>query len=103
MSVSMVQWLANFGVAGLVILAIMLDLLVPGNVYKDLKAANEKLADALAIERQRNADLQQMAATGTKAMNALAELAEERREEEQRRRRRHSGTPPSGIPAAAGR
>ena len=98
MTISMVQWLANFGVAGVVLLCIMCDLLVPGTIYREQKATIEKLNDALAIERQRNADLQQMAATGTKAMNALADLAAQQREE----RRRNSETPPAGIAATGG-
>lgn len=84
MSVSVTEWLLNFGVAGVVIVMIATGLLVPGFVYKDLQRANEKLADALSVERQRNADLQQMAATGAKALDALREVAEEQRARRER-------------------
>lgn len=79
MSVSVAEWLLNFGVAGVVLLLLTTGMLVPGFIYKDLQRANEKLGDALAVERQRNADLQQLAATGVHALNAMREVAEERR------------------------
>jgi uncharacterized protein YoaH (UPF0181 family) len=79
MGVSLAEWLLNFGVAGVVILLMVTRMLVPGFIYADLQKANEKLADALTVERQRNADLQQMAATGAKALDALAQVAEEQR------------------------
>jgi hypothetical protein len=79
MSISTIEWLANFGVAGVVLILTITGMLVPGFIYKDLQRTNEKLADALAVERQRNADLQQMAATGAHALDALREVAEEQR------------------------
>jgi hypothetical protein len=79
MSVSLAEWLLNFGVAGVVLLLIVTGMLIPGYIYKDLQRANEKLADALSVERQRNADLQQMAATGAKALDSLAQVAQEQR------------------------
>lgn len=79
MSVSVAEWLLNFGVAGVVVVLMVTGLLVPGFIYKDLQRANEKLADALAVERQRNSDLQQMASTGAHALDALREVAEEQR------------------------
>lgn len=75
----MAEWLLNFGVAGVVLVLLVTGGLVPGFIYKNLQKANDKLADALATERQRNADLQQMAATGAKALDALAQVAEEQR------------------------
>jgi Tfp pilus assembly protein PilN len=78
-SVSVVEWLLNFGVAGVVLVLLVTGVVVPGFVYKELQRDNDKLADALAVERQRNADLQQMAATGAKALDALAEVAQEQR------------------------
>lgn len=79
MGVSVVEWLLNFGLGGLIIFLLATGVLVPGFIYKDLQRANEKKDDALAVERQRNADLQQMATTGAKALDALAQLAEEQR------------------------
>lgn len=81
MDISVVEWLLNFGVAGVVLLLIVTGMLVPGFIYKDLQRANEKLGDALAVERQRNADLQQLAATGVHALDAMREVAEERRQQ----------------------
>jgi Tfp pilus assembly protein PilN len=79
MGVSVAEWLLNFGVAGVVLVLIVTGALVPGFVFKDLQKANEKLTDALSVERQRNADLQQMAATGAKALDSLAQVAQEQR------------------------
>lgn len=79
MSLSVAEWLLNFGVAGVVIVLLVTGVLVPGSIYHKLEDAYEKLSDALAVERQRNADLQQMAATGAKALDALAQVAEEQR------------------------
>lgn len=81
MNISVVEWLANFGVAGIVVLLLTMGVLVPGFIYKDLQRANEKLADALAVERQRNADMQQLASTGVHALEAMREVAEERRQQ----------------------
>lgn len=108
MSVAIAQYLANFGVAGLVLLLILLGVLVPGHIYNEQVEVNKRLERALELERQRNDVLQQMAATGTKAMNALAEVAEENRQQRQgpRRHRQRKAlpdeTPPYGIPAATG-
>lgn len=102
MSVSIVEWLLNFGVAGLVILLLATGVLVPGYIYKDLMQANEKLNDALSIERQRNQDLQQMAVTGAKAFTALADVAEEHRmRAEYQAHYPYSYAPPAPPPAGA--
>lgn len=79
MGVSIVEWLLNFGLGGLIIFLIVTGVLVPGFIYKELQRNVEKLSDALSVERQRNADLQQMAATGAKALDALAQVAQEHR------------------------
>jgi len=73
------EWLINFGLAGIVLLLLATGVLVPGHIYRDQKSAYEKTTDALAVERQRNADLQQMAITGAKALDAIAQVAEEQR------------------------
>ena len=77
MGVSVAEWLLNFGVAGVVIVLLVTGALVPGFVFKELQRAFEKQADALIVERQRNADLQQMASTGARALDALARVAQE--------------------------
>lgn len=106
MGVDTVGWLVNFGALGVVLLLILTRVLVPGWVHTKLEDAHEKLqaaydqrGEALALERQRNSDLQSLAAAGTKAMTALAEIAEE-----QRRQQRTPGprTPPEGTPALSG-
>lgn len=102
MDISTIQFLANFGALGVFMILILTQVLVPGWVHKEMKEAYEKLqtayearGDALTLERQRNADLQQLAATGTKAMTALAEIAEEQR-------RHRQLTPPDGTQALSG-
>lgn len=79
MGVSVVEWLLNFGLGGLIIFLMVTGVIVPGFIYKELQRQVEKLSDALAVERQRNSDLQQAATTGAKALDALAQLAEEQR------------------------
>lgn len=84
MDLSSAEWFINFGALGLVLVLIMTGALVPGWVHRSLERAYEKSQDALAVERQRNADLQQMTAIGSKALAALEQVAVEERE---RRRR----------------
>ena len=74
-----IQWLLNFGALGLVFVLMVSGMLVPGWVYRNLKDANDKLQDALTLERERNQGLQQVATTGAQAMQALTQLAEEHR------------------------
>lgn len=74
------EWLLNFGATGIFLLLIITGIVVPGWVHKNTERALEKSQDALAIERQRNADLQHLASLGAKAMSALAEVAQEQRE-----------------------
>lgn len=92
MSVSVVEWFANFGAVGIVIVLLLTGVLVTGKEHSRLEAENERLKDALAIERQRNNDLLTWASVGAQAMKAVATVAEE-----------HShDTPPHGIPAVPG-
>lgn len=102
MSISTTEWLLNFGVAGLVIVLILTGVIVPGFLYKELQRTNEKLADALELERQRNTDLQQLAATGVRALDALREVAQERRGEREREVTRSVARSPSGTAESGG-
>jgi hypothetical protein len=79
MGVSLTEWLLNFGLGGVFIFLVATGVFVPGFIYKDRERVIEKLTDALEVERQRNADLQQLAATGAKALDALAQVAHENR------------------------
>jgi hypothetical protein len=96
MGVSVVEWLLNFGLGGLIIFLIATGVLVPGFIYKELQRQAEKLSDALAVERQRNSDLQQAASTGVRALDSLAQIAEEQRA----RRVTEEAAHHSAIPAA---
>lgn len=79
MGIDTVQSLLNFGALGIVVILILTGVLVPGYFYRKLERENETYRDALSVERQRNSDLQQFAATGQKAIVALAEVAQENR------------------------
>jgi len=53
--------LLNYGALGVVLILLLTGVLVPGFVYRKLERENETYRDALSVERQRNADLQQFA------------------------------------------
>lgn len=93
---SLLQWIVNGGIAVVVIILILHGDLVPGwayrkleKAYKDRGTALEKVNAALDVERQRNADMQVMVAVGTRAITAVAQVAEEQR--------RIYHTPPHGM------
>lgn len=75
---SLILVLENAGVAGVVVLLIIFGLLVTGREHKKLERAFDKSQEALALERQRNADLTLWMFTGTRALQAVAQVAEER-------------------------
>jgi len=56
--------LLNYGALGVVLILLLTGVLVPGFVYRKLERENETYRDALSVERQRNADLQQFAVAG---------------------------------------
>ena len=72
MGIDTTSLLLNYGALGVVLILLLTGVLVPGFVYRKLERENETYRD------QRNADLQQFAVTGQKAIVALAEVAEER-------------------------
>lgn len=82
----MVRWLVDFGLAGVVILLLITGQLVTGREHKKLEQENEKLKEALVLQRETNAEFLQYALTGTKYIRAVAQVAEEQR------------TPPPGLP-----
>lgn len=92
MGAAALDLLTSAGVAGVVVILLILGVLVTGREHEKLERENEKLREALMIERQRNADLMTWAATGARALDSLSELAKERR---------HDDTPPGGIPVVA--
>lgn len=79
MGIDVSQLLSQYGFPGLAILLILTGVLVPGWVHKKLERDYETSQDALKVERQRNADLQEALAAQQKAFAALAEVAQERR------------------------
>lgn len=94
MGIDSTDFLLNFGALGVFVILMLTGVLVPGFFYRKLEKENETYRDALAVERQRNADLQQFAATGQKAIVALAEVAQENRG------LRGGGYPAKGEPGA---
>lgn len=91
MDVSVVEWLLNFGVAGLVIVLLITGALVTGREHGRLETENDKLREALMVERQRNADLMTWASVGARAFQAVADVAKEKHND--------PPTPPQGLAA----
>lgn len=81
MGVDIAQVFTTWGPLGVIVFLLLTGVLVPSWVYKKLEKENEKLLAAINVERQRNADLQQFAATGQKALTALAQVAQERNDQ----------------------
>jgi hypothetical protein len=75
----LIEALVNLGFGGVIIILMIFDLLVPGNVYKRLLKENEKLKEALSLERQR-ADAGTQAGTVTNQLiGGLIQLATQNR------------------------
>lgn len=91
MDVSVVEWLLNFSALGVILLLLITGALVTGREHKKLETENEKLLDALKVERQRNADLMTWASVGARAFQAVAEVAKEKHGD--------PPTPPGGFAA----
>jgi len=70
--------LSNAGIGGIILLLLLTGQLVTGSEHKRLADDFEKQSRALEIERQRNADLLIWASTGARALQAVAQVAEER-------------------------
>lgn len=84
----------NAGLAGVVVVMLITGILVTGREYTRMERTVDKLQEALDIERRRNSDLLLWASTGTRAIQAVAQVATERA----------PGviTPPQGMPQARG-
>lgn len=75
----LIEALVNLGFGGVIIILMMLDLLVPGSVYKRLLKENESLKEALTVERQR-ADAATQAGTVTNQLiGGIVQLATQNR------------------------
>lgn len=103
MDSTIVTFLANSGVAGIVIVLIVLGWLVPSPTHKRaLKESNRKdheiakLREALALERQRSNDTTQAGAVTIQLVKGLVKLASEARDE-----RGHDG-PDGGLRPSEG-
>lgn len=88
MDPGLLQWLVDAGIAGVVIVLILTGQLVTGREHKQLEKENERLKEALVLQRETNAEFLQYAVTGTKYIRAVAQVAEEQRQR----------TPPQGLP-----
>lgn len=86
MDSAVITALENFGLGGVIILAVILGYLVPKPAVsdlrkqnKDLKAENKELRQALDLERQRSDTAVQAGQVTNQLIGALANLAAERR------------------------
>lgn len=106
MEIPPLEWFINGGLALVLLVMILGGVLVPGWIYKKeerARRAAEEKADTL--ERALSIAMGQLAATGTKAMQALADVAQENREGLRAVRgdvsadplKRLPGTPPEGA------
>lgn len=78
MDTAVVTFLVNAGMAGVVVFLLLSGILVTGREHKRLEGENDALKQALSLERQRNADMLVWASTGAKALQAVAQVAQER-------------------------
>jgi hypothetical protein len=74
--------LINSGVAGAVLVLLILGLLVPKWVYRRLEQENKHLREALELERQRNGEMASTTGVTNQLIGALVDLAQERRPRE---------------------
>lgn len=80
MDTVLIEALVNMGTAGIVIILIIFDLLVPGGVHKRLLKENEKLKEALTLERQRADAATQAGAVTNQLIGGIVQLATQNRE-----------------------
>lgn len=104
MDSALVALFANAGVAGVVIVAIIAEWLVPKPTYmRALEAGNRKdeeiakLQEALALERQRSNDATQAGAVTNQLISGLVKLASEHHDEHSR-----AGADSKALPGARG-
>jgi hypothetical protein len=76
---ALVTVLINSGVAGVVIILLILGWLVPKWAYSRLEAENKALREALQLERRRNEEIASTAGVTNQLIGALVDLAGERK------------------------
>ena len=78
MDTALVTLLINLGWGGIILMLLITGSLVTGREHKRLEDENDNLKQALATERQRNSEMLVWAATGSRALQAVAQVAQER-------------------------
>lgn len=78
MDSTLITLLTNAGLAGVVVVLLLTGVLVTGREHKRLEDDCEKKQQALDLERERNNTLMVWAVTGTKALQAVEQVARER-------------------------
>lgn len=95
MDISLVSLFINAGLAGVVVVMLITGILVTGREYNRMERTVDRLQEALETERRRNSDLLLWASTGTRAIQAVAQVATERTAP-------GALTPPHGMPSTGG-
>ena len=85
--------LINLGAGFIVVAMIILGLLIPKPTYQRLLEENEKLKEALALERQRSNDATQAGSVTNQLIGALTTLASEHKTSEAREHPEIRGLP----------
>jgi hypothetical protein len=78
---ALVGTLVNLGAGFVVVILVILGYLVPRPEFRRLLEENEKLREALEMERQRSNEIAQAGAVANQLISALTSLASERRAE----------------------
>lgn len=81
MDSALIAVLTNGGVAGVVVILMILGWLVPKWVYANLEKENKHLREALDLERQRNKEAVSQVGVTNQLISALVSLAEKRQPE----------------------
>lgn len=79
MDSAVITVLINAGVAGIVIILLVIGYLVPKWAYSRLEDENRDLREALLLERQRNGEIAGTAGITNQLIGALVDLAEARK------------------------
>jgi hypothetical protein len=79
MDTAVLTVLVNAGVAGIVIVLLIMGWLVPKWAYSKLEEENRLLREALSLERQRNGEVVSQMGITNQLVGALVELAESRK------------------------
>lgn len=79
MDPGLITWLANAGIAGIIIVVIIAGWLIPRPFYSKLEEENRLLREALDLERQRAGEAASQMGVTNQLIGALTALAAERR------------------------